>query len=872
MYTRVRLAAMAARPVARASIPLRSSLIGCRPALRRIDHGVLRQAIAGRAWESTIATPPSDPVAPVAEDATQNTIAEEKDTGHFEVKDNEAILFFDNIFPLKIINVLRRNETDTELADLMRRFDSSRLGIMDPIRLVKMAIPEDMPIKVTEILPRLKDGGAFVKFRYSAELDPADIEATLKKRLKENPLKPWFNPFRGIQTRLVRGTPWLEDLHRFPASVLRVEFVPAEVGATPETLPEEVLYSVFRRYGKIADIIPQAADSKEVPKYATIGFPLLRDAIMARNCAHGFVVPESQGGGTAGTMLRISYVKRAKGHNIWNWLTSHPRIVFPIIAALLAGFSVIIFDPIRQFFIRLHIQHSLNFSESRLYKWFQSHRQSFSFGRRREQWENLSGVIWNHRLDIISQLREWLDVNSDNFIIVTGPRGSGKVEVVMKKALESRRDVLLIDCKTIVEARGESAMIGRLAAAVGYRPVFSWANSISSLIDLAVQSTTGVKAGFSETFESQITKILYTTASALKDVALSGRSSKEKDGSTSEDAWLEAHPERRPVIVIDNFLHKSDEQGIVYDKISEWAASLVQNHAAQVIFLTSENAYSKPLTKALPDRVFRVIALGDLDHSIARKYITGRLQNDREAAKERKEEGDKKANDAPNLRGLDDAIETLGGRLVDLESLARRIQAGMSPREATDEIVTESAVDIVKMFLLNKGSDEVEKKWSTAQVWQLVKGLAKDSSLIYNQVLLSPTFSSSMTASASDGEAALEALAAAELISIRSDRGHPRLITAGRSLQRSAFALMVKDRVLAAKMDLGQHNELAKIEAKKITAAENELSLLGSLPRQTSESAGRIQYLLSQIDTSQRKIEDLDKQIGLCKKILNEEI
>ncbi|OAA76671.1 Mitochondrial escape protein 2 [Akanthomyces lecanii RCEF 1005] len=863
---------MAARPLARASTPLRPCLVSRSRALRCINHTALQQAIAGRACASTIAAPPPDPVAPAAEDATENTISEEKDTGHFEVKDNEAILFFDNIFPLKIINVLRRNESDTELADLMRRFDSSRLGIMDPIRLVKMAIPEDMPIKVTEILPRFKDGGAFVKFRYSSELDPVDIESTLKKRLKEKPLKPWFNPFRGIQARLVRGTPWLEDLHRYPSSVLRVEFVPAEVGKTPETLPEEVLYSVFRRYGKIADIIPQSADSKEIPKYANIGFPLLRDAIMARNCAHGYVVPESQGGGAAGTMLRIAYVKRVKGHNIWNWITSHPRIVFPIIAALLAGFSVLIFDPIRQFFIRLHIQHSFNFSESRLYKWFQSHRQSFSFSGRREQWDNLSGVIWNHRLDVISQLREWLDVTSDNFIVVTGPRGSGKVEIVMKKALENRRDVVLIDCKPIVEARGESSMIGRLASAVGYRPVFSWANSASSMVDLAVQSTTGVKAGFSETLESQVTKILYTAASALKDVALSGRSSKEKDGSSSEDAWLEAHPERRPVIVIDNFLHKSDEQGIIYDKISEWAASLVQNHVAQVIFLTSENAYSKPLTRALPDRVFRTVSLGDLDHGVAKKYIMGRIQNEREAAEERKEKEDDNKTGAPNLRGLDTAIETLGGRLVDLESLARRIQAGMSPRDATDEIVTESAVDIVKMFLLSKGSDAAEKKWSTAQVWHLVKGLAKDSSLIYNQVLLSPTFSSSTSSSASDGEAALESLAAAELISIRSDRGHPRLITAGKPLQQAAFARMINDRVLVAKMDLAQENELAKIEAKKIAAAENELSLLGSLPRQTSESAGRIQYLLVQIDTSQRKIEDLDKQMAACKKVLSEEV
>ncbi|KAJ2955714.1 hypothetical protein NQ176_g11380 [Zarea fungicola] len=73
-------------------------------------------------------------------------------------------------------------------------------------------------------------------------------------------------------------------------------------------------------------------------------------------------------------------------------------------------------------------------------------------------------------------------------------------------------------------------------------------------------------------------------------------------------------------------------------------------------------------------------------------------------------------------------------------------------------------------------------------------------------------------------------------------------------------------------MDLAQRNELSKIEVKKIQAAENELVLLGSLPRQTSESAGRIHYLLAQIDTSQRKIEDLDKEIAACKKVLSEEV
>lgn len=47
---------------------------------------------------------------------------------------------------------------------------------MDPIRLVKNAIPQDMPIKVTEIVPRLKDGGAYVKVRHEAQMDSGQVE------------------------------------------------------------------------------------------------------------------------------------------------------------------------------------------------------------------------------------------------------------------------------------------------------------------------------------------------------------------------------------------------------------------------------------------------------------------------------------------------------------------------------------------------------------------------------------------------------------------------------------------------------------------------------------------------------------------------
>ncbi|PNP52970.1 hypothetical protein THARTR1_06485 [Trichoderma harzianum] len=850
---------------------LRSWPAAAHVATRRTDYGLMRWRAGQRIWETTTAIPLSQGDA--AEEKQDSSPSEEQESGRFDVKSNESILFFDNLFPLKLTPLLsRQTETDQQLTDLMKRFNSSSLGIMDPIQLVKRAIPENLPIKVTEILPRLKDGGAFVKFEYDASLNATEIEAKLLKKLREEPIKPWFNPFGRIRARLVRGVPWLEDLHRYPSPLLMVEFVPPEPGAAPEELPEEVLYSLFRRYGKIADIIPQPADSKITPRYAQIGFPTLRDTIMARNCLHGFVLSEAQGGGKNGTKLRLSYVKKEKAHNIWNWITTHPRIVIPILAALIAGVSVMIFDPIRMFFIKVHVQHSLRYTDWRIYKWFRSQAGSFSFHKKEEHIEGL-GTIWKHRKDLIEQLQSWLDGSSDTFIVVTGPRGSGKAEMVMSQTLSGRKNVVLIDCKPITEANGEAGTIKRLAAAVGYRPVFSWANSISSMIDLAVQGTTGVKSGFSETLESQLNKILHTTATALKHVALSERHKTDKDANISEDAYLEAHPDQRPIIVVDNFLHKNEDSSIVYDMIAEWAATVVQNNVAHVVFLTSDSAYSKSLTKAMPDRVFRTLSLGDLDADVAKNFVITRVEEDlKREAQEEEELGEenKKPSQRPSLAGLDDGIKVLGGRLTDLEFLARRLRAGQTPQEAVEEIVTEDATDIVKMYLLGRTAD-ADRRWSTEQAWHLIKALSENPTLRYHQVLLSPTFASSLSSYATNGEAAIESLAGAELITVTTHRGRPQTITAGKPLHQAAFGVLVKDRVLRAKMDLAVLNEMAKVEAKNIDAVEKELQLLGGLPRHTGESAGRVMYLLDKLDAGQRKIAQQEREMGGLKKILSEE-
>lgn len=173
------------------------------------------------------------------------------------------------------------------------------------------------------------------------------------KSLNKKPVKPWFNPLRSIKTHLVLGRPWLEDLHRLPKSRLRIEFVPAKDSEPPTELSQESLFSLFRRYGKISDITSQPPDSKVLPKFAYVDFMLVRDAILARNCVHGFVIQEE--GSKNQTRLRLSYEQRVKPHHIWNWVTNHPRIVIPIVAALLAAFTVAVFDPIREFFVKVRL-------------------------------------------------------------------------------------------------------------------------------------------------------------------------------------------------------------------------------------------------------------------------------------------------------------------------------------------------------------------------------------------------------------------------------------------------------------------------------------------------------------------------------------
>jgi hypothetical protein len=224
----------------------------------------------------------------------------------------------------------------------MKRVNAPSISKADPVNVIKES---KSAINVTEVLPRFKEGGAFVKFTYGSGASAADVEKTLKAYMKKEAIHPWWNPFQRMRANLVHGKPWVEDLYRLPSTRLKVEFLPAEPGLEAAELGQEQLYSFFRPYGKLADIISQPADSKILPKYAFLEFAGTKRAVMAKNCLHGLLIPESQGGGKTGTLLRLSYEAKVKTNWIKDWIFGHPRIVIPALAALVAAITVAIFDP-----------------------------------------------------------------------------------------------------------------------------------------------------------------------------------------------------------------------------------------------------------------------------------------------------------------------------------------------------------------------------------------------------------------------------------------------------------------------------------------------------------------------------------------------
>ena len=179
------------------------------------------------------------------------------------------------------------------------------------------------------------------------------------------------------------------------------------------------------------------------------------------------------------------------------------------------------------------------------------------------------------------------------------------------------------------------------------------------------------------------------------------------------------------------------------------------------------------------------------------------------------------------------------------------------------EIIEQSASEILKMYLLD--IDTSQRRWTADQAWLLVKQLAGNEALRYNEVLLSDTFKAG-------GETVLQALEQAELISIQSSNGRPCAIRPGKPVYAAAFRLLTRDRVLTARLDLALLGSLSKLESASIEKCEAELGLLATLPESGGKGAdARVRWLLGKLRAAQANIEAYERESATLKVVLKQD-
>lgn len=774
----------------------------------------------------------------------------------------EVVVYFDHIYPISISRYSWKQYLLFVFPVNRCTEDELRERVLKLANTEREPLPKD--VRILELVPMRRDGGVFAKLLLPAEMSPREVVGLICQNVRDNEEEynnqVLLGPFNKIWRHYphcfqVKGTPWIEDLRRFPSVKLLVLL-------EGEKLTEEELYVLFRRYGPIIDIVPGSGSP------AVIHFRSIRSAICAKNCVTGLTL---NGGNTT---IHIQYLPLKRVNYVTDFIVNHQRIAIPIILAILATVAVFIFDPIREWFIMQNINHrnafntyrdtkllklmSLPFEQLRQWVYLGYDYIDLKFGC--DETEDFSGEstegasdLWSERYDKVKQLKLWIYENINTFIIVRGPKGSGKEELVLEHTLKSDpvlgNKLLYLDCEALIKTRSDNAMIEATAQQLGYFPVFTWANSVSQFVDLGVQGLTGQKSGLSETKETQLKNMFGLTSLALRKVALSDyakykklilRQRRRKSGDTtsedvlSEDEYLSQHPERKPVIVIDKFAARVDGSDFVFNMISEWAAQLVQSNLAHVIFLTHDVGSLLQLTTALPNQVFKLISLSDASERLARHYVLNQLNSDSQS----------------QIKELDSCLEPLGGRMLDLQAFVRRMRSGESPSAALDEMVNQASEQITTFFLRAKQADS----WSAAQVWLLMKLLAKQDTISYEVLCHDPLFKSAETLSI------LSTLEKHDLISLSSEKGVLNTILTGRPLYKAAFRSLVEDPKIFRVFEEDLYNKMISLENAKIIKLEEEFAKLASVDARLVKN--RLEYVLKKIVDSTNKISDYEAKIS----------
>lgn len=791
-------------------------------------------------------------------------------------KQHEVLIFFDNVYPRWLARLKFKSYLQPAKWFKKGSEDHLKERLFKMVERGKKPLPEGT--NAQQFVPLRRDGGAFIKFVVPPSSTPKDLTKLLEENIREykrknlNPVSSFLALFKPAPSAFqVKGTPWIEDLSRFPSPKLKVKF-------QGETLSEEELYLLFRRYGQIKDIFPATSTTP----YATIVFKYTDSCIRAKNCVTGITYNEGQ------LALHLQYIPVERVNYIANAINNHQKIAIPLILAILATAAVLIFEPIREQFIQIRIKHRFtwdNHKDNMIVKAFYIPYKTLAnwitdtttfiddslcsiTGDPNKELEDVplmdlqANLFLQERSEKANDVKMWIHENANTFIIVKGPRGSGKREFVVDNALQDDhqfgKKMLELDCEQMIKARSDNAFLKNTASQLGYFPIFTWTNSISQFVDLGVQGLTGQKSGLSESKETQFKNMLLLTASAIRKVALSDfnaykaelakqRKAKHQDDDSKnydvrEDDYLQLHPKAKPVIIVENFLRKSESPNdFIYKLIAEWAAQLIQSNTAHVIFITLDASSSAHLTAALPNQVFKTVSLADATMQSAKQYVMSQLKD-------------------MELQSLiEHCLAPIGGRMLDLQAFVRRVRSGERADDALRQMVTQAAEQITTFFL-NVSKADTEHNWSTDQIWALMRLLANKDLVTFDELTQSPLFGDS-----ADTVSTLLVLEKNDLILLLRDKGIVSSIKTGRPLYKAAFKNLVEDKGVFKLYETRLIKSLIKLENAKISQLEDEISKIGEAVA-SDWLKDRLTFIEQKINASTQRIRQYEGQI---KDVLN---
>ncbi|VEU20098.1 DEKNAAC100995 [Brettanomyces naardenensis] len=760
-------------------------------------------------------------------------------TGFIPKDMKESLLYYDRLLPMK------SSKWDMRQLFLPLFYDVSEAGLKKHVMSLSQGEGDaKLPLKITQFTPVRRDGGAFVKFRVPDNTDVSDFNKQLMQNVADHAHGRLLDRLTHPRCFAVKGVPWIEDLARYPSPKLSVEFEGPD-------LTQENLYALFRRYGAISDIDPPAPDSKAVPRHAIVLFRNTRAAVSARQCLNGLQAGK--------TTLHIQYERIVKVNFVSQFIGEHSRIFIPIFLAILAGIAVIIFDPIRHFFITEKITSAYSFQKSKFYKnlvsYFTSTKRRMSqiisrdssFGEDDLGWNSIEGMK-AEREEMAKNIRLCIEENVNSFIVVQGPAGSGKRSLVQDQALKDRPNVLYIDCEHIIKSRKENDFIKNTANELGYTPVFPWLTSVSSFTDLVMQGLTGQKSGLSETKETQVKNILTLAADAIRDLALKNyHLADDGEHHLKEEDYLRQNPDAKPVIVIDRFQSSRngrDSNAFIYSELAEWAANLVTLDFAHVIFITDDIGSVQKLASVMPSAPLKRTILSDASSAASETYVVNMLTQPVVGA-----DGEKSFPEKMDTTDLFAYTDKLGGRMLDLQMFVRRIQSGDSPKEAFEGLVRQSIEQLTQTLMQPE-----ENGFDRSQVWCLIKLLAKTDDVSFTDIQKLPLFKV-------NGYVALQNIENAEVVLLIRDKGVIQKVKPAKPLYGEAFREMIADKSIYNSMESDYLKTLISQETAKVSKMEDEVARFQGV-EESRLFKDRLQYLAGKIAVSTQLISKWEKEMA----------